>query len=1135
LPSRNFLFRSSDAGFHKTLIVAERKTMFRRLLPYLSSPAKTGIAQSSGATPRIPIAALLIAALPLILGVAYCSTASAQAASFTGFQRVLPFNNLSQPSAVAVDANGNIFVADQTAGDVVKETPLAAGGYTATTIATISSPTGVAVDSSGNVYIAGSENSTVGVYVVTPSAGGYSTPTAIGTGLTAPYGVAVDASGNVYVADPGAAAVYILSPNGSGGYNTPSAIGSGWVKPQGVAVDTLGDVYVADATLPYVSVLTVSTNTGGGYNAPVVAGASLGAPSGIAVDGRGNIYVSDSANNVEWELPSAGGPFTVSYGQAIVATGLNAPLGTAVDALGNAYIAGGAAANIQELSNNFGSINVGSTSSGNNIVTANFTFSSASTPGALAVLTQGTKSLDFTDAGTGTCSINTPYTAGESCTVNLKFKPAAPGIRLGSVALVDGSGNLISTAGTVQGTGVGPQISFLPGTVTTAAQNLPWTFGIAADAAGNLYTAISTWNTGSVMKGTLTAGSYNWTTIASNLNYPTAVAVDGSGNVFIGASNTVYEAALLPNGQYNVTQVISNLPDQVYGIAVDGNENLYFNDANNYAVYVASPANFYTPVQVGTAIPGGQGLAVDAHGNIFDVDQYDGKVFGLYLQPNGTYTQATVVTGLDVPTSVQADANGNLFIVDCGYDTGISVLYEAVLNPAALQAIYAGGWNSNAYTLQPIATMSNAVDEFWYSATDGLGNFYLTDQSGVGNIYKIDVADGPALSFAGTTVGSISTDSPQTVVVANYGNAPLSFPALAAASNPSISANFNLNSSGTAQFYGTTLPDCLLASASNAPSLAPEGLCALSISFAPAVAGQISGSLVLTDNNLNAVSPKYAVQTIALSSQAAAIVATPTVTLTSSATPAFVGNPITLVASVTGPVLPTGTVTFFDGSKSIGTGTLDGGAASLTLSSLAAGSHTLTATYGGSASYATASSAPITEVLADFSIAATGTAAATIKTSGSATFTFTVSPISPATSLPAAINLTVSGGPASASYTLTPQTLASGAAATSITLTVNLPTQTSALGINQRLPGSRLPASLALAFLLLPLAGKLRKAGKRLNKMAVLLLLLVAGMTATAGLSSCGGSGRPPTNYNITVTGASGALSHSTNVVLTVE
>jgi hypothetical protein len=73
-----------------------------------------------------------------------------------------------------------------------------------------------------------------------------------------------------------------------------------------------------------------------------------------------------------------------------------------------------------------------------------------------------------------------------------------------------------------------------------------------------------------------------------------------------------------------------------------------------------------------------------------------------------------------------------------------------------------------------------------------------------------------------------------------------------------------------------------------------------------------------------------------------------------------------------------------------------------------------------------------------------------------------------------------------------------------------------------------------LARLSLPLAGQLRKVGKRLNKMAVLFLLLVAGITATAGLIRYGGSLRPPANYNITVMGASGALSHFTNVVLTV-
>ena len=96
------------------------------------------------------------------------------------------------------------------------------------------------------------------------------------------------------------------------------------------------------------------------------------------------------------------------------------------------------------------------------------------------------------------------------------------------------------------------------------------------------------------------------------------------------------------------------------------------------------------------------------------------------------------------------------------------------------------------------------------------------------------------------------------------------------------------------------------------------------------------------------------------------------------------------------------------------------------------------------------------------------------------------------------------------------------------------------LSHNQSPPqGAKWPL-VAFALLLLPLAGKFRRAGRRLSRMLSLLLLAAAGLTAAAALNGCGGVssgyfGQAPATSTITVTGTSGSLNHTASVSLTVE
>ena len=139
-----------------------------------------------------------------------------------------------------------------------------------------------------------------------------------------------------------------------------------------------------------------------------------------------------------------------------------------------------------------------------------------------------------------------------------------------------------------------------------------------------------------------------------------------------------------------------------------------------------------------------------------------------------------------------------------------------------------------------------------------------------------------------------------------------------------------------------------------------------------------------------------------------------------------------------------------------------------------------------------------------------------------------------------------------ATYIFSPASLTAGESATQVTLTVSLPqTQTSAAA---RHPGLRPTpnhpdtasgtfagrmAPFALAFVLLPFARRLRGAGRRMGRMLSVILLIVAGMAAVAGMSGCGSASgffaQQGQSYTVTVTGTAGALSHSATVNLTVE
>jgi hypothetical protein len=267
----------------------------------------------------------------------------------------------------------------------------------------------------------------------------------------------------------------------------------------------------------------------------------------------------------------------------------------------------------------------------------------------------------------------------------------------------------------------------------------------------------------------------------------------------------------------------------------------------------------------------------------------------------------------------------------------------------------------------------------------------------------------------------------------------------------------------------------------------------------------------------------------------------PTVQLLSSANPSLVQNPITFSVNVSGgSVTPTGTIKLLYNSSVLATGPLTNGEASFTVTTLPIGSDGITAAYSGDANYSPATSAVLTEVVEDFSVALTTPSGALpfVKAGQSLTIAVTVSPVAPAAAIPAAVTITATGGPQGTSYTIDPAVIQAGSGSTQAALTINIPVDFVAKNDAPLPPAknntTRLPiAPLALALLLLPMAGSLRKTGRQMSRMAAMILLAIAGVSATATLIGCGANRAAV--YEITVTGTSGALNHTSTFDIIVE
>ncbi len=261
--------------------------------------------------------AALVAVLGVIIAVAVGTSVLIVTKSRHAEQEL---HRLDDPSGVAVDNNGTVYVAD-TGHNRVLALKAASHSPTVLPLSGLRDPRGLAINSARTLYVADSGNSRV-VEVPSGDTEGFQVDF---SGLQRPAGVAVDRQDTIYVADSGAQQVISKE---TGAHNQTVLAFGDLSSPQGVAVGGDGTIYVADSGHDRVLALAP------GASAPSMMGFSgIKDPVDVTVDAMNTVYVADRGNNRVVSLAA-----NASQQQVLGITSSRRPGGLAVDAGGTVFV-----------------------------------------------------------------------------------------------------------------------------------------------------------------------------------------------------------------------------------------------------------------------------------------------------------------------------------------------------------------------------------------------------------------------------------------------------------------------------------------------------------------------------------------------------------------------------------------------------------------------------------------------------------------------------------------------------------------------------------------------------------------------------------------------------------------------------
>ncbi len=971
---------------------------------------------------------------------------------------------LNLPAGLSIDASNDLFIADSGNNRIRRIdgitgiiTTVAGNGTAAfagdgglATSASLNSPVGIAVDASGNLYIADGNNNRIrfvaaATGIITTIAGtgaaGFNGDgiAATSANLSSPFDVILNSSGNLLIADAANYRVRMVDmtsgliwtvagngsapPSGSSVPNGQPATKASLDVPAGLAVSPSGPLFISEllgnrvreVSLPSPYADTAVTITANGpsvpVGSPVTLTATLSAINGLAANATGSVAFFNGTSALLGQAPLANGTATLTTSSlsqgtytinAIYSGDSNfayavAPAFSLTITSPQATVALSANPN-PATANQPVALTVTLTPS---TATGTITFLNGSSTLGIATITNGSATLSGLTPAAGTYSLtalysgNSTFPAATSPAVSLTVK-ANSSIAVTSSANPSNTKQSVTFTAAVTPTTATGTVQFLDGTTVLGSSTLSGgsaaftpasltqgTHSITASYSGD---ANDTSTTSAVLTQTVQAAST--VTVASSAN-PAVVGASvtftasvtpstATGNVQFLDGATVLSTVALSSG--SATFTTSSLSQASHSITAS-----YAGDANDTsatsAVVTENIQNQASIALTSSLNPAPVGAAVNLIANVSPIGATGTVQFldGSTALGSGTVGSNGIAY---ITTSSLAQGMHSITAVYSG-DSNDTSATSAVLSESVKQSV---GMTIGAQS--PIVAGTTETITVNLTSTSATGTVSFTDGGTL--LATVPVSSGVAVYSSSTLAQGTHNMTISYSGDANYlaDSSPLTVTVLGS-STITVASSLNPATSGqTVTFTATVTP----AAATGTVSFYDGSTLLSSATLTNGVATYSSSSLALGTHSITADYSGSSSYGASYSSAVSEVIKGSTsVTLASSLNPSTAGSAVTFTASVT-PSAATGNVQFLDGSTVLGTVTLSNGSASLTTSSLAAGTHSITAAYTGSTTYNAATSSVLSEVVKANSSVALSSSLNPATSGSSVTFTAVVSP-----------------------------------------------------------------------------------------------------------------------------------------------